>query len=116
MNQNNGLTLVYWDLQGSTEPIRMFLNYLRIPYNERNIQSEQEWDKEQENLKRTGLQMPNLPYIVDGDFKLSETEAIPFYLANKFGRSDMIGGDLKGQAKFWQVMGGIQDIYSNVSA
>ena len=114
MTQENKLTLVYWDLQGVTEPIRLFLNYLKVPYDEKNIQSDEEWATEQDNLKKAGLLMPNLPHIIDGDFKLSESEAIPWYIANKVGRADLVGGDLKGQAKYWQVMGGIQDVFVEI--
>ena len=34
-----------------------------------------------------GMEFPNLPYLFDGDLKISETLAIIRYLANKYDKS-----------------------------
>lgn len=42
----------------------------------------QDWLKEKFSL---GLDFPNLPYLIDGDVKLSQNQAIMRYLARKYG-------------------------------
>ena len=39
-----------------------------------------DWQAQREAL----MEFPNLPYIIDGDFKLSETIAVQFYIAEKY--------------------------------
>ena len=39
-----------------------------------------------------GLEFPNLPYFVDGDFKLTETMAIHSYIADKW-KPELLGKD-----------------------
>ena len=39
------------------------------------------WPKEKKVLP---MDFPNLPYFIDGDFKLSETNAIHEYIADKW--------------------------------
>jgi len=40
---------------------------------------------------KLGLDFPNLPYIKDNDYYLSETMAIHRYIANKYERNDLFG-------------------------
>ena len=57
------------------------------------------WFKEKKH--NLGLDFPNLPYMLDGDVKLTQTLAIMRYLGRKFGLSpseaDMAKGDLLEQ-------------------
>ena len=69
----------YWDIRGFAEPIRMLLKHLNIEFEEKRYgfgnESEasfphrDEWLAEKFNL---GLDFPNLPYLIDGDFKMTE--------------------------------------------
>jgi glutathione S-transferase len=43
--------------------------------------SKQTWLSKKEKL---GLDYPNLPYFIDGDFKMTETSAIHQYIADKW--------------------------------
>ncbi len=38
-----------------------------------------------------GLDLPNLPYLLDGDYNLTESGAIANYIINKWGSKDMLG-------------------------
>ena len=63
------------------------LNYAGVPYEEKTyITQSGDW-----NLAKEGL-MPfvNLPYIVDGDVKISETMAVQTYIADKF-KPELLG-------------------------
>nr|CDS31524.1 glutathione S transferase [Hymenolepis microstoma] len=62
--------LSYWDIRGLTEQIRLLLrpdNLLK------------EWLDEKFKL---GLDLPNLPYYIDGEFKLTQSAAILEYIAD----------------------------------
>ena len=69
----------YWDIRGLAEPIRMLLKHLNIEFEEKRYgfgnESEasfpnlDEWLAEKFTL---GLDFPNLPYLIDGDFKMTE--------------------------------------------
>lgn len=42
-------------------------------------------------MAEEGFFSPSLPYLIDGDFKISESLAIPVYLLNKYEKSEMLG-------------------------
>jgi glutathione S-transferase len=44
-----------------------------------------------------GLDIPNLPYLIDGDFNLSETIPIMFYICQKY-KSELLGETIQEQA------------------
>ena len=83
LNQLNStmapMKIGYWDIRGFAEPIRMLLKHLNIEFEEKRYgfgnESEasfphrDEWLAEKFNL---GLDFPNLPYLIDGDFKMTE--------------------------------------------
>lgn len=88
------LTVVYWSLRGLAEAAHLMLEYLSVEY-ERELFHQSEGKDPQGNLKgpwlkaktenAMGLDYPNLPYVVDGDVKLSQSWAILKYIARKWG-------------------------------
>jgi len=74
------LELHYWNIRGLGEPIRMMLEYLGVKYENKYKASIEEWVKEKNQI---GIELHNLPYIVDGDVKLTQSFAIMRYLARK---------------------------------
>jgi len=85
----------YWDIRGLGQPIRLLLAYKRVEYKDKRYftgpapdYDKSEWLNVKQNL---GLDFPNLPYLIDGDVKLSQTHAIMRYLGRKydlFGKND----------------------------
>ena len=70
------LTLGYWDLRGLVSPIKYLLAYRQVDYNDKVYKiggapdfDRSEWLADKESL---GLDFPNLPYLIDGDVKLSQ--------------------------------------------
>mmetsp|Transcript_17876 Transcript_17876/g.12835 ORF Transcript_17876/g.12835 Transcript_17876/m.12835 type:complete len:123 (-) Transcript_17876:340-708(-) len=57
--------------------------------------SVEQWTSVKDNL---GLAFPQLPYLIDGDVKIADAQAIMFYLAMKF-EPDLIGKTLQDKAK-----------------
>ncbi|XP_027766036.1 glutathione S-transferase 2-like [Empidonax traillii] len=67
--------------------IRLLLEYTETPYQERQYRSgpapdfdQSDWTNEKEKL---GLDFPNLPYLIDGPVKLTQSNAILRYIARK---------------------------------
>ncbi|XP_070575644.1 glutathione S-transferase Mu 1-like [Ptychodera flava] len=79
--------LGYWKVRGLAQPIRYILEYAGIEYEEKLYEqgpapdySRDDWLKEKHDF---GLTFPNLPYLFDGDVKLTETNVIIRYLSSK---------------------------------
>ena len=62
---------------------RSLLEYAQVDYEDRRYMKEggPNWDEEKNNL---GFDYPNLPYIIDGDFKLTESGAVTMYIADRW--------------------------------
>lgn len=83
------VTLGYWDLRGLATPIRLLLEYAGAEYTEKLYKcgpppnfDRSEWLNDKFNL---GLDFPNLPYLIDGEHKMSQSSVILRYLARKHG-------------------------------
>ncbi|XP_064487531.1 glutathione S-transferase Mu 1-like [Ornithodoros turicata] len=81
------LKLGYWQIRGLGQSIRYLLNYAGADYVERTYTfgdkfTRDDWLKEKFTL---GLDFPNIPYLIDGDVRLTQSLAILRYLARKYG-------------------------------
>lgn len=85
------LTLGYWNIRGLAGIVRSVLSYCEVPYKERiySIDNPDEWSKK--DKQELGLLFPNLPYIIDGDTKLTESKALVEYAVIRAGRRDLLG-------------------------
>ena len=61
------------------------------------------------------MNFPNLPYLIDGDFKMSESSAIPRYIINKSDKKDLLGKNIQDQARVDEILGVIEDARKPVS-
>ena len=77
----------YWDTRGKGEPIRLMMEYLGVSYREKRYTfgDAPEFSKgDFTSVKnQLGIKFPNLPYLIDGEVKISESFAIMRYLARK---------------------------------
>ncbi|XP_071624577.1 glutathione S-transferase 2-like isoform X1 [Heliangelus exortis] len=83
------VTLGYWDIRGLAHAVRLLLEYTETPCQERRYRpgaapdfDHSDWTNEKEKL---GLDFPNLPYLIDGPTKLTQSNAILRYIARKHG-------------------------------
>ncbi|XP_077983079.1 glutathione S-transferase Mu 4-like [Glandiceps talaboti] len=81
------LVIAYWKIRGLQQPIRLLLEYSGIEYEDKMYVcgpapdfNRECWIKEKYDL---GLDFPNLPYMIDGDVKLTQSNAILRYIARK---------------------------------
>ncbi|XP_004636968.1 glutathione S-transferase Mu 2 isoform X4 [Octodon degus] len=81
------VTLGYWDIRGLAHGIRLLLEYTDTSYEEKRYTmgdapdyDPSHWLNEKFKL---GLDFPNLPYLIDGTHKLTQSNAIMRYIARK---------------------------------
>ncbi|XP_047582441.1 glutathione S-transferase Mu 1 [Lutra lutra] len=81
------MILGYWDIRGLAHAIRLLLEYTDSPYEEKKytMGDAPDYDRSQwlnEKFK-LGLDFPNLPYLIDGAHKITQSNAILRYIARK---------------------------------
>lgn len=81
------MKLVYWDIRGLAQPIRLLLEYTGTKYEDKfySCGEAPNYDKScwfDEKFK-LGMDFPNLPYLEDGDRKIVQSNAIMRYIARK---------------------------------
>ena len=54
-----------------------------------------------------------MPYLIDGDYKLTESKAIIHYVIQKSGKTELQGKDIKDQARVIQLMEAWQETITN---
>nr|XP_020032555.1 glutathione S-transferase Mu 1 isoform X2 [Castor canadensis] len=81
------MTLGYWDIRGLAHAIRLLLEYTDSSYEEKRYTmgdapdyDRSQWLSEKFTL---GLDFPNLPYLIDGAHKITQSNAILRYIARK---------------------------------
>uniref|UniRef100_A0A3B5L5S5 glutathione transferase n=1 Tax=Xiphophorus couchianus TaxID=32473 RepID=A0A3B5L5S5_9TELE len=81
------MVLAYWDIRGLAQPIRLLLEYTGTEYDEKFYTcgeapdyDRSSWLGEKDKL---GIDFPNLPYLLDGDRKITQSNAIMRYIARK---------------------------------
>ena len=103
----------YWGIKALAEPARWLIAYFKLECTQWMCNEDTEWfGSKNESL---GLDFPNLPYLIDGDFKLTESSAIPGYLASKAGREDFNGEGPKERATLRMLEGVFGDFKKELS-
>ncbi|KAL3974361.1 POU domain transcription factor, class 2 [Sarotherodon galilaeus] len=81
------MILGYWDTRGLGQHIRLLLEYTGNKYEEKQYVCGEapDYDKSQwTDVKfKLGMDFPNLPYLVDGNRKIPQSNAIMRYIARK---------------------------------
>ncbi|XP_043818762.1 glutathione S-transferase Mu 3-like [Dromiciops gliroides] len=81
------MILGYWDVRGVAHAIRLLLQYTGTNYEEKLYQfgKAPDYDRSQwlDVKFKLGLDFPNLPYLIDGERKITQSNAILRYIARK---------------------------------
>merc|ERR1712216_477027 len=106
---------------GLGQPIRLLLEYAGIPYEEKVYhcveKADGSFDKSSwfDEKFKIGLPFPNLPYLIDGELKLTQTIAILQHLADEAG---LAGKSPEERASATMLFGLSQDVrkqYTNAA-
>jgi len=85
------LILGYWDLRGRAGLDRTMFAFCGVPFTNKFYSTPVDWfGKEKQEID---LDFPNLPYLIDGDNKVTDSKTIAKYIALKAGRRDLLGLD-----------------------
>ena len=106
------VTLGYWKIRGLAQYLRHLLSYTETEFQEIQYDNQDRWFKEDKlNL---GLDFPNLPYLIDGDFKLTESSAIAKYIIKRSGKTDLLGKNTRDQGKVDALISVINDALKDI--
>merc|ERR1712243_117535 len=79
--------LCYWDIRGLAQPARLLLSYTGTDFEDRQLSCGPAPDFDRSCWIDTkfslGLDFPNLPYYIDGDVKITQSNAILRYIGRK---------------------------------
>lgn len=96
----------YWGIQGAAENTRFALSHAGIKWEEFNPASREAWFEVKPTL---GFDFPNLPFIEVDGFKLTESNAMPIYVARKF-KPSLLGHSLEDEARILEVINVLADV------
>jgi glutathione S-transferase len=82
MENKDKLIIGYWPFRGRIQAIRFLLEFMGVAYENQIHKDRDLWFKKESH--DLNFSYPNLPYLIDGDFKLTETSAIVRYICGKF--------------------------------
>lgn len=108
------VTIGYWRLRGLAQPIRLLLAYTETPFQEvvYDFAEKQRWfDEDKKNI---GFDFPNIPYLIDGDLKLTESSAIMKYLVKRSGKNELLGKNLQDEGSVESILGVENDILNEM--
>lgn len=83
------ITLGYWPAPGKAQVSRYLLELAGEEYNDVRYTNAADWFGRDKFA--LGLEFPNLPYILDGDVKLTESETIFEYLIHRLKKTELLG-------------------------
>ncbi len=101
------VTLGYWGIRGLAQVSRLLLAYTGAVWEDHKYAQREDWfDKDKKEL---GFSFPNLPYLIDGDFKLTESKAINLYIIRRAGKNEPLGKNTQDEALVECLLGVLQD-------
>ena len=90
--------LGYWATRGRGQVLRLLLAYSGLDWEEKTYKDPSQWFGAGDKAK-LGFDFPNLPYLINGDFKLTESIAIAKYIIRKSEKKDLLGKNVEDEAK-----------------
>lgn len=116
--KHTSVKLGYWGIRGLAQIPRLLLGYSGVEFEDVLYTDRAVWfENDKKNL---GLNFPNIPYLIDGDFNLTESFAIHRYIVRRWGKNELLGKDIKDNARieslislFNEVTGAVKALFWN---
>ncbi|KAL4477569.1 hypothetical protein ABPG74_002719 [Tetrahymena malaccensis] len=90
------ITLGYWNIPLRAQPIRYLLELGHYPYVEKKYSQQDAAEWFGKDKQKLGLDYPNLPYLIQGDYHLTEAANIANYVIEITHQHKLLGcGDNK---------------------
>ena len=80
--ESDKFVLGYWKRRGRGQVIRHLLAYTGLPWEDKVYVGLEKWFGNGDKIT-LGFDFANLPYLIKGDFKLTESGAIAKYIVRK---------------------------------
>ena len=96
------ITLGYWALRARGTMIRLALEYTGASYVEKRYSFETAPTWFGDHKQSLGIDLPNMPYMIDGEQRFSESNAMMRHIARKF-KPEMLGNGPADEARHDQV-------------
>jgi glutathione S-transferase len=110
------VTLGYWKLRGLGQTARLLLSYTNTPFTEVQYEFANKDQWFEDDKKNLGLEFPNLPYLIDGDFKLTESASVFKYIIRRAGDKDLLGRTAQDEASVDNILGVVGDLFKELRA
>jgi len=88
--------LGYWGIRGLGQIPRLLLNYSGVEFENCTYTVPDKWFKD--DKPNLGLHFPNLPYLIDDDYNITESQAIQRYICSKW-KPELLGKNAQDNAK-----------------
>jgi len=107
------MILGYWAIKGRAEPILCLAAHLGINIVEKRYTEVEEWNTDIQNKI---VDLPNLPYLIDGDVKLTQSHVIATYLCEKAGKQEIFGKTTADKLKVLELIGTYDDFFDRLKS
>ncbi len=108
------VTLGYWAIRGLSERCRQLLEYCAIPYTQdtyEGAEGRNKWFTEVKSKLQEKNPAITLPYLIDGDKVISESDAICVYICYKGNKPELMGRDMDEKVKMATIHGVYKDFH-----
>ena len=99
----------YWGIKARGEASRLLMAYTKQEYKEENPESFEAWGAKKQTLD---LDFPNLPYLIDGDLRISNSKVILRYIADRSGNTSLYGSTPQERARIGMYVDVLEELYS----
>lgn len=106
------VTIGYWKIRGLGQVCRLLLSYTETDFKEVQYENQEKWFKE--DKFQLGIDFANLPYIIDGDFKLAESIAVMKYIIRRSNHKDLLGKNTQDEGTVESIVGILKESFGSI--